>query len=70
MLCVQLGALTFTFTGSQWEVIISSLAGTTGIQRGKQLTLGHTGFAESGLFALQGLVGLEEKSEAVHLSGL
>lgn len=31
---------------------------------------GHTGFAESGLFALQGLVGLEEKSEAAHLSGL
>lgn len=40
------------------------------VQRGKQLTLGHTGFAESGLFALQGLVGLEEKSEAAHLSGL
>lgn len=50
--------LTFTLTGSQWEVLILSFAETTGIQRGKQLTLGYTGFVESELFALWELVGL------------
>lgn len=38
------------------HVTIPSSAGTTEAQRGKQLTLGHTVFAESELFALWELV--------------